>query len=275
MEVLTLSGKKDAIICVSREEEKKLGTQVVIVPTLAISALYDQLQHVNHLGIAGPTRAGALIVRVLSEHLAEVRRAVLTTTSPFSEVMDMPINYKVQGRFPADVDLQTVASSLRGSMGWECVGLGTKPISKGYRLLTFGARELPPTDKIVFGQDLVMLKEMKTMEEAKLASTFIPEVKSRKPDGVIAMDEGEPDGDGVNDLIESACDRRLATSEHLLEVKMKQWQGQFQDQIDASLKKIEDALTSGRGVAQDQEPLNAPFINGLFSSGFSRRKTAP
>ena len=24
-----------------------------------------------------------------------------------------------------------------------------------------------------------------------------------------------------------------------------------------------------------QEPLNAPFLNGLFSSGFSRRKTAP
>ena len=25
----------------------------------------------------------------------------------------------------------------------------------------------------------------------------------------------------------------------------------------------------------DQEPVNAPFLNGLFSSGFSRRKTAP
>ena len=24
-----------------------------------------------------------------------------------------------------------------------------------------------------------------------------------------------------------------------------------------------------------QEPLNAPFLNGLFSSGFSRGKTAP
>ena len=28
-------------------------------------------------------------------------------------------------------------------------------------------------------------------------------------------------------------------------------------------------------VAQYQEPLNAPFLNGLFSSGFSRGKTAP
>ena len=30
-----------------------------------------------------------------------------------------------------------------------------------------------------------------------------------------------------------------------------------------------------RDPAQSQEPLNAPFLNGLFSSGFSRGKTAP
>ena len=29
------------------------------------------------------------------------------------------------------------------------------------------------------------------------------------------------------------------------------------------------------GFRNLQEPLNAPFLNGLFSSGFSRRKTAP
>ena len=31
---------------------------------------------------------------------------------------------------------------------------------------------------------------------------------------------------------------------------------------------------NGHKVHNCQEPLNAPFLNGLFSSGFSRRKTA-
>ena len=239
-EVLAQSGRKDAIISVSREEEKKLDLQAVIVQTLAIGTLYEQLQAVEHMGLAGPTRSGALIIRVHSDHLAAVRRTVLTSNSPFSEVMDMPIKHKVQGRFPSNFDLQTVAASMTSSMGWECVGLGTKPLSKTHRLLTFGCRELPPTDKIVMGRELVLLKEMKASEETKLASTFVPELKRNKSTDPIAMNTGETEDDGVNDLIEAACDRRLATSEHMLETKMKMWQNQFKEQMDVSIKRVEE-----------------------------------
>ena len=40
-----------------------------------------------------------------------------------------------------------------------------------------------------------------------------------------------------------------------------------------SLSASDTELQSAHGHCQ--EPLNAPFLNGLFSSGFSRRKTAP
>ena len=175
-EVLALSGKKDAIIGIAREEERKLGLQAVFVQTLGISTLYEQLQHVPHLGLAGPTRTESLVVRVRSEHLAEVRRVALSA-----------------------IDLQTVAASIRGSMGWECVGLSTKPISKAYCLHTLGARELPPVDKVVLGQELVMLK-IKAPEEAKLTSTFVPEIKRGKGGDVMAMDDPDENDEGVNEL---------------------------------------------------------------------------
>ena len=36
-----------------------------------------------------------------------------------------------------------------------------------------------------------------------------------------------------------------------------------------------EKLLESAGELFSQEPLNAPFLNGLFSSGFSRGKTAP
>ena len=117
LEVLALSGNHEAIISTRREEEEKLKGHTVFVPTLAIAKVYEQLQGIAHWGLAGPTKSGSLIVRTPSSSLEQVRRAVLAPTSPFADVLGMPINAKFVGKFPAKVGLQTAAASLRSSLG--------------------------------------------------------------------------------------------------------------------------------------------------------------
>ena len=58
-----------------------------------------------------------------------------------------------------------------------------------------------------------------------------------------AFDLGDDD-DGVNDIIEAACERRLATVEHSLDTKIKKWQRDVNDQLQDSLRSMEEQITS-------------------------------
>ena len=94
LEVLALSGNHEAIIYTSREEEEKLKGHTVFVQSLSIAKVYEQLQGIGHWGLAGPTRSGALIVRTPGAVLEQVRKAVLAPTSPFADVLGMPVNVR-------------------------------------------------------------------------------------------------------------------------------------------------------------------------------------
>ena len=171
--------------------------------------------------------------------LADVRRAVLSNTSPFAEVLDMPIECRVQGRFSSRNTLQSVATSLRAALSWDCVGLSSKASGKHHRIMTFGASKLPPTYRVVIEQELILLREVKEEEAEKLATTFVAPRPPAPEVHLPAMD-AEDEEDGVNGLIESACERRLASSEHMLEAKMKRWLAEVQGQVQASLKEIKE-----------------------------------
>ena len=47
------------------------------------------------------------------------------------------------------------------------------------------------------------------------------------------------------------------------------------ESLSRKLLQLSRCPTLGQLSPISQERLNAPFLNGLFSSGFSRRKTAP
>ena len=106
--------------------------------------------------------------------------------------------------------------------------------------MTCGASRLAPTFKVVVEQELILLREVKEEDEEKLATTFIASRLSAPEVHLAAMD-ADDDEEGVNGLIKSACETRLATSERMLESKLKRWQAEVQGQVQASIQEIKES----------------------------------
>ena len=232
-DVLACSGKCDLIVTVPREQEQQLAVHPVFVDSISITKLFELVQNVPHLRIAGPTRNGSLLVRAKPDQIAEIRRIVLNPTSAFAKVWDLTVVFRYQGKFNRKYSLQTAATSLRTSLGWDCVGIAQKAATKTHRWYTFGSATKPPVDRVVIDQELILLKETSTHKEEKLATSFVPgNCLLEKEEGEAAMEEST----GVTELIDEACSRNFSNSEKRLESRLTTWQKTVQQKLDETIQ---------------------------------------
>ena len=201
--------------------------------SISIAKLFELAQHVPHLGIAGPTRSGSLLVRAKPEQIAEIRRIVLNPTSAYAKVWDLTVVFRCQGKFNRKHSLQTAATSLRASLGWDCVGIAQKTATKTHRWYTFGSATRPPVDKVVIDQELILLREISSHKEEKLATSFVSgNCLLDKEEGGATMEETT----GVTDLFDDACARNFSNSEKKLESRLTSWQQSVKQKLDETMQ---------------------------------------
>ena len=206
--ILQCSGTCEANIQIDRAEEDKLAVIPVFASASSAEAVRDKLGLVPHLGVVGPTRSGCYIVRSTAEHISQVRRLVLTSTSTFQDMWDLVVTLKFVGRFPKKYHMTSIAASMRTSMKWKCIPIQQRPAGKGYHHVTLGSDTQPPSLHVAMGEEIIILRPEINADGEALTSTF--EVLAREePAGAMARERPVSLASGVEQL----CTTQLRTAE--------------------------------------------------------------
>ena len=169
-ELLALSGTKEMIITVSRDEEQALQCVPLFLQGAYPSAILRQLSGMAHCGVSGPTRTGQWVVRALPTSVAAIRQQLLGQTSPFASSWTWSSSTRLQGA--SQLIPQHRLSPLAKAMDWKCVLLSQKAVGKNRRWLTFGSDSLPPAWEVAWQGHVVFVEDAQKQEGNALAVTF-------------------------------------------------------------------------------------------------------
>ena len=232
--LLKTSGTGEASIGVSKQEEAKLDIQPVFVSASSAMAVRTLLGDLRHLGVVGPTKAGFYVVRAYRDSVAAVRKAVLTPTSAFANGWDVVVQNRYVAKFPAKYSLQTVASTLKASLNWTCVGLSQRQASKHFKTMVFGAAERPPTCEVALDGHVIILQEQGTKDDTQFATTFLPPPRQPKASEQPEAMQVEEPVKATSDALQQVCDAKMASIESRLAAKMDTWQTKLASDLRAS-----------------------------------------
>ena len=246
-DLLALSGTKEMIISVSRDEEDGLQCVPVFLQGTYPSAILKQLTGMVHCGVSGPTRTGQWVVRALPASVAAIRQQLLGQTSPFAASWDMVIKHKIAGRFPSDASAQTITISMAKAMDWKCVLLSQKPVGKKWRWLTFGSDSLPPAWEVAWQGHVVILEDAQKQEGNALAVTF--EAPKNEFMEVEELGGAKP----LPDAVLKACQNASLTTENKVMDRISAWEKTMETKLEAVLNKEKEAVGASRAAMEEAQ----------------------
>ena len=172
---LSYGGKDEVSVSTTKQEESKLDLHPVWVDSPSAMALRQQLANHQHVGVHGPTQRGQYVVKARREHLGAIRQTLLGELSIYAGIWDIVVDRKYVGKFPADLNMHSVAKSLFAALSWRCVALNSKKQGREFQMITFGSDQELKQQEIAISGHVVILQKLNQKESA-LATVFHPPV---------------------------------------------------------------------------------------------------
>ena len=248
-QLLKCSGICEATVTVDRAEEQKLGIVPVFVSASAASLVLKQLEGIDHMGVTGPTRSGHYVARAVESQLEQVRKAVLSSTSSYTNQWSLQVKHKYVGRFLRKFGMLSIAESLKTTLKWPCIAVSHKVVSKTHHNVIIGCTDPPPVLQVEIGGEVVILQPMDMPKQDTLATAFAAPSVDKREEGAAA----EPLPEAPQSALDQLCDRKVKAMEQQIEQKIVILKQEVKESVELATKGALEKYENAKKEENDQK----------------------